>query len=262
MTESTTARSRDVTACVIVIGNEILSGRTADANVRMIGGGLAAVGVHLREARVVADDPDAIIEAINACRSRFDYVFTTGGIGPTHDDITAACVARAFGTEVERDAEAVRRLRTHYGEGDLNAARLKMADIPRGATLIDNPVSQAPGFRIGNVFVLAGVPRIAQAMFDTVKHGLKGGRPVLSRSVVGYLGESDLAASLSAIQDRFADVELGSYPFVRNNRIGVSIVARGVERGRVDAACAAVAEAMRALGASPEDEESAVASDF
>lgn len=255
MTTSSPSPARDVTACVIVIGNEVLSGRTRDANVQMIGSGLAALGVRLREARVVADDPDAIIEAVNACRARYDYVFTTGGIGPTHDDITADCIARAFGTEIERNAEAVRRLENHYGHDDLNAARLKMADIPRGATLIDNPVSQAPGFRLDNVFVLAGVPRIAQAMFDGVKHDLKGGRPVLSRSVAGYLREGDLAEPLGTIQAAFPEVDLGSYPFVRENRIGVSIVARGVDQARVEAAAAAVAQAMRDLGVTPEAED-------
>lgn len=262
MSDSSSNPPRDVTACVIVIGNEVLSGRTRDANVQMIGGGLAALGVRLREARVVADDVDAIVEAVNACRARYDYVFTTGGIGPTHDDITADSIAQAFGTEVERNPEAVRRLENHYGHGDLNAARLKMADIPRGAALIDNPVSQAPGFRIGNVFVLAGVPRIAQAMFDSVKHDLKGGRPVLSRSVAGYLREGDMAEPLNAIQAAYGDVDLGSYPFVRNNQIGVSIVARGVDKARVAAAAEAVAQAMRDLGVTPEADDPSGATAF
>ncbi len=262
MSDTSSVGHRDVTACVIVIGNEVLSGRTRDANVQMIGAGLAALGVRLREARVVADDPDAIIEAVNASRARYDYVFTTGGIGPTHDDITADCIARAFGTDIERNPEAVRRLESHYGHGDLNAARLKMADIPRGAALIDNPVSQAPGFRLGNVFVLAGVPRIAQAMFDGVKHDLKGGRPVLSRSVAAYLREGDLAEPLARIQGDYPDVDLGSYPFVRNNRIGVSIVGRGVEKDRVAAAIAAVAAAMTELGVTPETEDPSGTSSF
>lgn len=243
----------DVTAGVIVIGNEVLSGRTRDANVPMLGAGLAAAGVRLMECRIIPDDMDAIVEAVNAYRGRFTYVFTTGGIGPTHDDVTAAAIARAFGTDLERNAEAVRRLQSHYN-GTVNAARLKMADIPRGAELIDNPVSQAPGFRIGNVFVLAGVPRIAQAMFDSIKHGLRGGTPIVSRAVAAYLREGDLAERLAALQDAFPDVDLGSYPFVRNERLGVSIVARGTDPARVESAVAAVADAMRALGAEPEPE--------
>lgn len=252
---------RDVTACVIVIGNEVLSGRTRDANVQMLGGGLAAVGVRLREVRIVPDDAPVIIETVNECRARFDYVFTTGGIGPTHDDITAECIAEAFGLELEQNAEAVRRLRDHYGVGDLNEARLRMARVPRGAVLIDNPVSQAPGFRVGNVFVLAGVPRIAQAMFDGVKGSLAGGLPVVSRSVAAYLKEGDLAAPLAAVQDAFPAVELGSYPFVRNDRLGVSIVGRGTDPAVVDQAVAAVAEAMRGLGVEPEAVEPTGASD-
>jgi len=241
----------EVTACVIVIGNEVLSGRTRDANVAMIGAGLAELGLRLREARIVPDDRTAIIETVNACRARYDYVFTTGGIGPTHDDITAACIAEAFGVALERNAEAVRRLRAHYGDGDLNEARLRMANIPAGAELIDNPVSQAPGFRMANVYVLAGVPRIAKAMFDGLKHGLRGGQPVLSRAVSADLREGDMAEALAAIQDAFPDVDLGSYPFLRNDRLGVSIVARGVDAARLEAAIARVAAAMTALGGTP-----------
>lgn len=247
--------SRDITACVIVIGNEVLSGRTRDANIQMLGAGLAEVGVRLKEARVIADDVAVIVETVNELRARHDYVFTTGGIGPTHDDVTAQAIAAAFGTTVERHAEAVARLQSHYGTGELNAARLKMADIPRGAVLIDNPVSQAPGFRIGNVFVLAGVPRIAQAMFDGIRHGLAGGPPVLSRATAAYVREGDLAEPLAAIQGDFADIDLGSYPFVRGGRLGVSIVGRGTDPGRVAAAITAVEAAMRALGAEPEAED-------
>lgn len=247
--------SRAVRACVIVIGNEVLSGRTRDANIQMLGAGLAEVGVRLGEARVIADDIPVIVDTVNELRARYDYVFTTGGIGPTHDDMTAQAIATAFGTTLERNAEAVARLQSHYGDGDLNAARLKMADIPRGAALIDNPVSQAPGFRIGNVFVLAGVPRIAQAMFDGVKHGLAGGPPVLSKATAAYVREGDLAEPLAAVQGDFPDLDLGSYPFVRGGRLGVSIVARGTDAARVAAAIAAVEAAMRALGAEPEAED-------
>ena len=248
-------RSRMVTACVIVIGNEVLSGRTRDANIQMMGETLAAQGIRLCEARVIPDDETMIVETVNGCRARYDYVFTTGGIGPTHDDITAASIAKAFGLTLERNPEAERLLLAHYGESDLNAARLRMADLPQGARLIDNPVSRAPGFQVGNVYVLAGVPRIAKAMMDGVRHGLVGGRPVVSRAVVGYLRESDLADPLGLIQADFPDVDLGSYPFVRNQRFGVTIVGRGLEAAEVEAALDRVRHAMRTLGVEPEASE-------
>lgn len=243
------------TAAVLVIGDEILSGRTQDKNVSQIATWLDVQGIRLREVRIVPDVEEEIVEALNAIRARYDYVFTTGGIGPTHDDLTSEAIAKAFNTVLERNPEAEARLQNHYGSGELNAARLKMADIPRGAALIDNPVSQAPGFRLGNVFVLAGVPRIAQAMFDSIKHGLTGGAPVLSRAVAAYVREGDLAAPLAALQETFADLDLGSYPFVRDGRLGVSIVARGTDAARITAAIDAVATAMRALGTEPEAED-------
>lgn len=209
-----------VTAALVVIGNEVLSGRTRDANVQAFARTLGARGVRLKEVRMVADDRAAIIEAVNTLRRANDYVFTTGGIGPTHDDITTDSVAEAFGCAVEVNDEAVRRLRHHYGTDTINDARLRMARIPKGAELIDNPVSHAPGFRIENVFVMAGVPRIAQAMLDTVKDGLRGGAPVHSRSVTAYIKEGDIAEPLGAIQERYAAVEIGSYPFVRGDRLG------------------------------------------
>ena len=174
-----------VTAAVLVIGNEILSGRTKDANLGYLATELTAIGVRLTEARVVADVPEAIVKAVNELRAQYDYVFTTGGIGPTHDDITAECVAKAFGVALIKDPRAVRLLTNHYGEANLTEARLRMAHVPEGATLVDNPVSTAPGFQIGNVFVLAGVPAICRAMFDglegpaqdrrqgAVRHGLR-----------------------------------------------------------------------------------------
>jgi molybdenum cofactor synthesis domain-containing protein len=249
MTTPTPAR---VTACAVVIGNEVLSGRTKDANVQMLGAGLAAVGVILCEARVVADDAAAIIETVNHCRAKYDYVFTTGGIGPTHDDITTETIAQCFGVPVERNPEAVRRLQAHYGDQPLNEARLRMANIPQGATLIDNPVSQAPGFRLENVFVLAGVPRIAQAMFDGIKHSLRGGAPMLSQSVAAFMREGDLAAPLGDVQTRFPTVELGSYPFVREGRLGVSICGRSTDPQALETALNAVRAVMRRLGTDPE----------
>ncbi len=163
-----------VTAAVLIIGNEILSGRTQDANLAYIAQGLGEAGVVLREARVIPDIPDTIVADVNELRAKFDYVFTTGGIGPTHDDITSECVARAFGLPLTLHPEAHRQFLSYYAPGELNEARLRMAKTPEGATLIPNPISRAPGFRIGNVFVMAGIPRVMQAMFDDVKGELQG----------------------------------------------------------------------------------------
>lgn len=245
-----------VSAALVVIGNEVLSGRTRDANVQAFARVLGARGVRLREVRMIADDRDAIVEAVNTLRARVDYVFTTGGIGPTHDDITTDCVAAAFGVGVSVHPEARRRLEAHYGDpAALNESRLRMARIPEGAELVDNPVSAAPGYRLGNVFVMAGVPRIASAMLDTVKHTLRGGAVVHSRAVTAYIREGDIAAPLGAIQERFPEVEIGSYPFVRGERIGTSIVARATDAALAEAVTAEVAAAMRRLGAEPDAAE-------
>jgi molybdenum cofactor synthesis domain-containing protein len=243
--------SRTVTACVIIIGNEILSGRTHDANLPYLAQALNGAGIRMMEARVVRDDQRAIVEAVDACRTAYDYVFTTGGIGPTHDDITAAAIARAFGVELVRDPRAVDLLTRHYAVADLNEARLKMAEVPEGSALIDNPVSSAPGFRIGNVFVLPGVPSILRAMVDGLVVGLRGGDPVLSRTISGFVTESAIAAPLSAVQDTHPQVEIGSYPFVRSGRFGVSLVIRSTDRAALDVAAAAVAEMLRGLGIDP-----------
>jgi molybdenum cofactor synthesis domain-containing protein len=248
--------SPTVTACVIIIGNEILSGRTHDANLPYLAKALNGVGIRVMEARVVRDDECAIVEAVDACRHAYDYVFTTGGIGPTHDDITAACLAEAFGVELVRDPRAVDLLTRHYAAAELNEARLKMAEVPQGATLIDNPVSSAPGFRIGNVVVLPGVPRILQAMVDGLVVNLRGGDPVLSRTISAFTTESGIAAPLSAVQDAHPKVEIGSYPFVRSGRFGVSLVVRSTDRAALDAAAVAVAAMLRGLAIEPilEDE--------
>jgi molybdenum cofactor synthesis domain-containing protein len=174
--------SKPVTACLIIIGNEILSGRTVDANLPHVAKVLGQIGIRLAEARVVADDEAAIVDAVNACRARHTYVFTTGGIGPTHDDITAACIAKAFGRRLGRNPEDERRLLAFYPPERVNEARMSMADMPDGAELIDNPVSVAPGFRIENVFVLAGVPKIMQAMLDLVLPKLEGGVKIHARA--------------------------------------------------------------------------------
>jgi len=243
-----------VTACVLIIGNEILSGRTQDVNLNFLAKGLNEAGVRLREARVIPDVADVIVATVNEVRATYDYVFTTGGIGPTHDDITSECVARAFGVKLILHPEAKRILETHYKPGELNEARLRMAHVPEGAALILNPVSLAPGFHIGNVFVMAGVPMVMQAMFDGVKASLKGGRPVLSRAVSCSLGEGVLAAGLGAIQARYADVDIGSYPWFRRGAYGVTLALRSPDAARLEAATREVADLVRELGGTPGEE--------
>ena len=236
-------------AAVLVIGNEILSGRTRDANVQTFGSALAGIGIRLREVRVVEDRQEAIVEAVNALRSRYDWVFTTGGIGPTHDDITTDCIAAAFGVPAPRHPEAVRRLTAYYGEKDTTEIRLRMARIPEGATLIDNPVSAAPGFLLGNVHVLPGVPRILQAMLPSVIAALPGGTPIVSRTVTAWIRESDIANELAAVQARFPTLDVGSYPFIREERFGTSLVVRGSDDAAVAAAAADIGAFLAARGA-------------
>ncbi len=244
-----------VTACVIVIGNEILSGRTRDENIQFLAEHLNDAGVRLREVRVIPDVEATIIDTVNACRATFDYVITTGGIGPTHDDITSASVAKAFGVELEVSDDAVARMTARFPARKMNAARLRMAHVPAGAVLIDNPISAAPGFKIANVLVLAGVPMIMRAMFDSLRHHLAGGAPMLSRTVTAFVAEGDAAPGLSALQDRYGDLELGSYPFMRQSRFGASIVLRGTDAARLDAAAAEVGAMLRALGGDPIEED-------
>lgn len=217
------------TACLIIIGNEILSGRTQDKNLSHMALVLNERGVQLREARVVPDVEDEIIKAVNEARQKYTYVFTTGGIGPTHDDITSASVAKAFGVPIHRHPEAERILRVHYTEDKVNEARLKMADVPLGAELIDNPVSSAPGYRMENVFVFAGVPRIMQAMLDAVKHTLAEGKPVQTLSITCSLGEGEIAAGLTAIQNRYPQVEIGSYPHFKQGVLSTTLVMRSTD---------------------------------
>ena len=229
--------AHEVTACLVVIGNEILSGRTQDANLAFLAKELNEAGIRMREARVIPDDDAVIVRTVNELRATYDYVFTSGGIGPTHDDITAAAIARAFGLELTRHPEAERRLRAYIPAERLNEARLKMAETPEGATLIDNPVSVAPGFRVENVFVLAGIPSILQAMVKGVVPGLEGGAPMLSRTVVAFCPEGEIAAALSAIQARHGSVEIGSYPGMRQNRFATSLVFRSTDQAAIEAAC-------------------------
>jgi len=235
-------------AAVVVIGNEILSGRTRDANLSYLARKLGEVGIAVAEARIVADDTDAIVDAVNALRARHGHVFTTGGIGPTHDDITAAAVARAFGRPFGRNPEAERRLRAYYDPDKINAARLSMADMPEGVELIDNPVSAAPGFRLENVHVLPGVPKILEAMVDAWVPRLAGGRPIASRALTVFCAEGDLAEALAAVEADGGGVALGSYPFFRQGRFGTTVVVRATDGERVDAAIAAVRAHAEALG--------------
>lgn len=225
-----------VTAALVIIGNEILSGRTQDANLAFLARELGEVGIQMREARVVPDDEKEIIAAVNELRRRYDHVFTTGGIGPTHDDITSASIAKALGRRYVRHPEAERRLLAYYPPEKVNAARMKMADTPEGAELIDNPVSVAPGFRVENVYVLPGIPSILQAMFEGLKPKLRGGAVVRSRTLTVFCPEGEIAKPLSDIQARHAMVEIGSYPFMRQDRFGTSLVFRGVDEAEITAA--------------------------
>jgi molybdenum cofactor synthesis domain-containing protein len=247
------AGPRIVTACVLIIGNEILSGRTQDENLGFLARGLGEVGVRLREARIIPDIAEVIVAAVNEARQRFDHVFTTGGIGPTHDDITAQSMADAFGVPLIVHPDAKRLLESHYRPGELNAARLRMAMVPEGAVLLPNPISQAPGFQIGNVFVLPGVPRIMQGIFEQLKYRLAGGDKLLSRSVSCRLGEGSLAADLSLLQDRYADVEIGSYPYFRRGDFGVTLVLRATDRDRLAAATEELKLLIRGLGGEPQE---------
>jgi len=226
------------TAAMLVIGDEILSGRTHDSNTHHLAGVLTEAGIDLREARVVSDDASAIIAALQRLSANYDHVFTSGGIGPTHDDITADAVAQAMGRgiDVREDARAI--LAAHYEKSgtELNEARLRMARIPEGATLIENPVSAAPGFTLGNVHVMAGVPSIFRAMVASVVPALTGGAPVLSRSLDVSRGEGDIAAPLAELAARFPALSFGSYPFQRHGAYGTNVVARGQDAAALDRA--------------------------
>lgn len=215
-----------VTAAILVIGDEILSGRTKDKNIGYIAEYLTRIGIDIGEVRVVPDVEAEIVAAIDALRKRYTYLFTTGGIGPTHDDITADCVARAFGVGISVNDEAVAMMLERLSREDLNEARLRMARIPHGAALIANPVSKAPGFRIENVIVMAGVPAIMQAMLDVVAPTLATGVPLTSETVVVNEKEGDVASPLRLIQDAAPNVQIGSYPFFEEGRYGTRIVVR------------------------------------
>lgn len=241
MTERTSDKEA-VTAGLVVIGEEILSGRTKDENTAYIAAYLTRVGILLREVRIVEDSEAVIAAAVNALRKRYTYVFTTGGIGPTHDDVTTDAIAKAFGVSAEIREDAVAAMRLQHQEEDLTPARLRMARIPDGAELIHNAVSRAPGYVIENVIVMAGVPRIMQVMLDEVMPRLAKGAPVQTRSVRVDAREGDVAPPLAALQAAYPDVQIGSYPFFEHKRFGTYVVLRSPDAVRVDAALEALWE--------------------
>ena len=232
----------EITASVLVIGDEILSGRTKDSNIGTIAEFCTEIGIALREVRVVADDLDDIVGAVNALRKRYTYVFTTGGIGPTHDDITAEAVAAAFGVALPVNAEARHMLESQYKSTDVSPARLRMARIPEGASLIPNFVSGAPGFTMENVHVMAGVPKIMQAMLESLSGALRTGTRLISKSISCGVGESTISEELGIIQLDFPDVKIGSYPQMGKLPIYTHLVLRSADTARLDSACARVQE--------------------
>jgi molybdenum cofactor synthesis domain-containing protein len=245
---------KNVTACLLIIGNEILSGRTKDANLNFLALELNKLGVQLRECRVIPDVEQTVVDTLNEVRKKFDYVFTTGGIGPTHDDITADCIAKAFGVGISEHPEAVARMTKHYGDPALfTPARRRMARIPHGGVLVDNPVSIAPGFQMENVFTFAGIPKIMQAMFESMKHRLVGGAPVISRTVRTNLPEGIIAEPLGALQKRFDDLDIGSYPGFRNGQVSVSLVLRGTDDARLVAASAELIDTLKQMNGEAEE---------
>ena len=226
---------KTVTAGIILIGDELLSGRTQDTNLGTIAKFLEPLGVQVGEARIIADDADTIVETVREFSHRFDYVFTTGGIGPTHDDITADCIARAFEVGISEREDALDELRQRYVDDDLNEARRRMARIPEGASLIKNPVSQAPGFQTQNVFTMAGVPGIMKGMLQDIGHRIEGGTKVYSRTVHSAgIGEGDAAMPLAEIQAQHFGVSIGSYPYFGDDGRGVNFVARGKDNDQLD----------------------------
>ena len=220
-------------AALIIIGNEILSGRTQDKNLSYLANWLNEIGIQLSEVRVIRDEEKVIIDTVNHLRSEYDYVFTTGGIGPTHDDITSLSIARAFGVELEVNDKALSILREYYKDGELTEARMKMTMIPVGAELVDNPVSKAPGFKMDNVFVMAGIPSIMQGMLEGARRFLKGGDVVKSMSIDVFTPESNVAQALTDLQKKYNDVEIGSYPFSKDNRFGTTLVMRSSKEKRL-----------------------------
>lgn len=247
MTEET-AKPEIVTAALLVIGDEILSGRTKDKNIGTIADHLTGIGIRLSQVRVVPDEEEEIVAALNALRPRYDYVFTTGGIGPTHDDITADAVAKAFDVSIDVDPRAVAMMLERFPQSDLTPARLRMARIPDGADLIANDISKAPGFFIGNVIVMAGVPKIMEAMLRAVTPRLRTGARLLSLTIDAQTREGNIAPVLAAAQVAFPDVQMGSYPYDEKGRYGALLVLRSTEAERLDAAAQGLRAALDEAG--------------
>ncbi|WP_310497779.1 molybdopterin-binding protein [Sandarakinorhabdus sp.] len=245
---------RIFTAALLIIGDEILSGRTQDANLAYLAKWLGVQGIRLKEVRVVSDDMNAIGAAVNALRAAHDYLFTTGGIGPTHDDITVDAIAAALGVPVIVHPDARAILAAHYGD-QLTDARLRMARTPQGADLIENPRTKAPGIRVGNVFIMAGVPMITQGMLAALDGKLEGGAPVLSRTVAAWTQESRAAATLAAVEKANPGAQIGSYPFWREGRTGANFVIRSVDPAQLEVVAGALLSALTDLGLDPVDGE-------
>jgi len=223
-----------VNASILIIGNEILSGRTQDTNTSTIATWLNSIGVSVAEVRVIPDVEEKIVETLNFLRSTYDYVFTTGGIGPTHDDITAQSVSKAFGIKYEPHKEAFKILENYYDKGKFNDGRQKMAWMPENANLILNPTSGAPGFNVENVFSLPGVPSILKSMLGGLKNKIVGGQPILSQTISLKTVESEIASAITEIQNKNKDVEIGSYPFFHAGKLGVSIVLRSEDQLKIN----------------------------
>jgi len=245
--------NQTVTACVIIIGNEILSGRTQDVNLNHLATTLGGWGVQVKEAVVIPDVEIRIVDAVNDARARFDYVFTTGGIGPTHDDITAECIAKAFGVELYEHPDIASRIGQREAPPEVMASRMLMARVPRGGTLIDNPTGGPQGFAMENVYVMAGIPRVMQGMLSTLEGKLRSGDVVRSRTVRAYLGESQIANALGDIQKAHPDTDVGSYPFFRDDRYGTHLVIRGTNSDELAQVATAIMQAVQEAGETPED---------
>ena len=227
-------KNTKVNASILIIGNEILSGRTQDTNTSTLATWLNSIGVKVSEVRVVPDEEKIIVDTLNLLRKTYDYVFTTGGIGPTHDDITAQSVSKAFNVKYEIHKEAFKILESYYKPGEFNEGRQKMVWMPKGAELILNPTSGAPGFNMNNVFCLPGVPSILKSMLGGLKNKIVGGEPILSHTISLRTVESEIANSLTKVQEQNKDVEIGSYPFFHAGKLGVSIVIRSEDRSKID----------------------------
>ena len=223
-----------ISAAIIIIGNEILSGRTKDINTSTIATWLNKLGVRVQEVRVIPDIEEVIVKTINEVRKKNTYVFTTGGIGPTHDDITAVSISKAFRLKYEINKEAFKILEAYYKPGEFNEGRQKMAWTPANAKLILNPTSGAPGFIVENVFCLPGVPSILESMLGGLKNKISGGKPIISHTINLRTVESEIAKSLTLVQDNNKDVEIGSYPFFKANKLGVAVVIRSVDQSKID----------------------------